>query len=120
MTGNMQDAFGNDTAQLNALMQVINEITQYKVPHYQMHELTSKSTLRELQYLIDDCNALDDSDMIDVLNQTKTEIKYLASVINDLRERIKEREIEIGILKIRIENLQADGQMMSDRLRRGN
>ena len=100
MTGNMQDAFGNDTAQLNALMQVINEITQYKVPHYQMHELTSKSALRELQYL--------------------TEVKYLASVINDLRERIKEREIEIGILKIRIDNLQADGQMMSDRLRRGN
>ena len=110
----------NIDPQLKALMEVINAITAKPLPVYEMHEMTSKSALRNLQYLIDDCNALDDSDMIDVLNQTKTEVKYLASVINDLRERIKEREIEIGILKIRIDNLQADGQMMSDRLRRGN
>ena len=99
MTGNMQDAFGNDTAQLNALMQVINEITQYKVPKYEMHELTSKSALRELQFLIDDCNALDDSDMIDTLNQTRIEIKYLCSIVNDLRERLRENETEIRRLE---------------------
>jgi len=93
MTGNI-DAFGNDMAQLKALMHVIDEITQHKVPQYEMHELTSKSALRELQFLIDDCNALDDSDMIDTLNQTRIEIKYLCSVVNDLRERVNEQKLE--------------------------
>ena len=98
MTGNI-DAFANDMAQLKALMHVIDEITQHKVPQYEMHELTSKSALRELQYLIDDCNALDDSDMIDTLNQTRIEIKYLCSIVNDLRERLRENETEIRRLE---------------------
>lgn len=104
MTENL-DRFTTDIAHLNALMQVINEITANKVPHYQMHELTSKSALRELQYLIDDCNALDDGEMIDTLNQTKTEIKYLGSVINDLRERLQHLETE----NARLERLVANG-----------
>ena len=100
-------------AQLKALMQVIDEITAHKVTHYEMHELTSKSALRELQYLIDDCNALEDSDMIDTLNQTRIEIKYLASVVSDLRERLLEQDAQM-------DNMRADNQMMADRLRRGN
>jgi hypothetical protein len=64
-----------------------------------MHEMTSKSTLQALQYLIDDCNALDDGETIDTLNQTRIEIKYLCSIINDLRERIKENETEIARLE---------------------
>ena len=112
MTENI-DPFGNDTAQLKALMQVIDEITAHKVPHYEMHELTSKSALRELQYLIDDCNALEDSDMIDTLNQTRIEIKYLASVVSDLRERLLEQDAQL-------DNMRADNQTMADRLRRGN
>ena len=98
MTENI-DPFGNDMAQLKALMQVMDEITAHKVPRYEMHELTSKSALRELQYLIDDCNALDDSDMIDTLNQTRNEIKYLCSIVNDLRERLRENETEIRRLE---------------------
>ena len=93
MTENI-DPFGNDMAQLKALMQVIDEITGQKVPKYEMHEMTSKSTLQALQYLIDDCNALDDSDMIDTLNQTRIEIKYLCSIVNDLRERVNEQKLE--------------------------
>ena len=98
MTENI-DPFGNDMAQLKALMQVMDEITAHKVPRYEMHELSSKSALRELQYLIDDCNALDDSDMIDTLNQTRIEIKYLCSIVNDLRERLRENETEIRRLE---------------------
>ena len=98
MTENI-DPFGNDMAQLKALMQVMDEITAYKVPRYEMHELSSKSALRELQYLIDNCNALDDSDMIDTLNQTRIEIKYLCSIVNDLRERLRENETEIRRLE---------------------
>ena len=104
MTENL-DRFTNDIAHLNALMQVINEITANKVPQYEMHELTSKSALRELQYLIDDLNALDDGDTIDTLNQVRTEIKYLGSVINDLRERLKHLETE----NARLERLVANG-----------
>ena len=111
MTENI-DPFGNDMAQLKALMEVIDQITAHKVPHYEMHELTSKSALRELQYLIDDCNALDDGDMIDTLNQTRIEIKYLCSIVNDLRERLLEQDGQM-------ENLRADNQTMADRLRRG-
>ena len=84
----------NIDPQLKALMEVINAITAKPLPVYEMHEMTSKSALRELQYLIDDCNALDDSNMIDTLRQTQIEIKYLASIINDLRERLKETETE--------------------------
>jgi hypothetical protein len=91
----------NIDPQLKALMEVINAITANPPPMYEMHELTSKSALRNLQYLIDDCNALDDSDMIDTLNQTRIEIKYLASVVSDLRERLKETETE----RTRLENL---------------
>ena len=98
MTENI-DPFGNDMAQLKALMQVMDEITAHKVPRYEMHELSSKSALRELQFLIDDCNALDDSDMIDTLNQTRIEIKYLCSIVNDLRERLRENETEIRRLE---------------------
>ena len=98
MTENI-DPFGNDTAQLKALMQVIDEITGQKVPKYEMHEMTSKSTLQALQYLIDDCNALDDGDTIDTLNQTRIEIKYLCSIVNDLRERLRENETEIRRLE---------------------
>ena len=104
MTENL-DRFTTDIAHLNALMQVINEITANKVPQYQMHELTSKSALRELQYLIDDCNALDDGDTIDTLNQVRTEIKYLGSVISDLRERLQHLETE----NARLERLVANG-----------
>ena len=89
----------NIDPQLKAIMEVINAITAKPLPVYEMHELTSKSALRNLQYLIDDCNALDDSDMIDTLNQARIEIKYLASVVSDLRERLKEKETEISRLE---------------------
>ena len=106
--------------QFKAIMHVMNEITANRVPLRNPWELAARSTLRELQHQIDDHNALDDGELIDVLNQARIEVKYLLSIINDLLERVKQRDIEIAIQNQRIENLQADGQMMSDRLRRGN
>jgi hypothetical protein len=38
---------------------------------------------------IDDRNVLDDSELIDTLNQARIEVKYLCSIITDLHERIK-------------------------------
>jgi hypothetical protein len=63
--------------QFKALMQVMNDITQNKVPFYEPHELAARSTLRALQHQIDDRNVLDDGDLIDTLNQARIEIKYL-------------------------------------------
>ena len=85
--------------QFQALKHVMDEITQNKVPLRQPWELAARSTLRELQHQIDDHNALDDSDLIDVLNQARIEIKYLLSIITDLDARVKERDAEVSRLE---------------------
>ena len=85
--------------QFKALMQVMNDITQNKVPIYNPWELAARSTLRKIQHEIDDRNVLDDAELIDVLNQTRIEIKYLLSIITDLDERVKERDAEVSRLE---------------------
>ena len=77
----------------------MDEITQNKVPLRQPWELAARSTLRELQHQIDDHNALDDGELIDVLNQARIEIKYLLSIITDLDARVKERDAEVSRLE---------------------
>ena len=85
--------------QFKALMQVMNEITGNKVPLLNPWELAARSTLRELQHQIDDHNALDDGELIDVLNQARIEVKYLLSIISDLDARLKERDAEVSRLE---------------------
>ena len=85
--------------QFKAIMQVMNEITGNKVPLRNPWELAARSTLRELQHQIDDHNALDDGELIDVLNQARIEIKYLLSIITDLDARVKERDAEVSRLE---------------------
>ena len=80
-------------------MQVMNDITQNKVPIYNPWELAARSTLRKIQHEIDDRNVLDDGELIDVLNQTRIEIKYLLSIISDLDARVKERDAEVNRLE---------------------
>ena len=94
----MSDELKNDP-QLKALMQVMNDITSNKVPFYEPHELAARSTLRALQHEIDDRNVLDDGELIDVLNQARIEVKYLLSIITDLKQRLAERDSEIGRLE---------------------
>jgi hypothetical protein len=85
--------------QFKALMQVMNDITQNKVPIYNPWELAARSTLRKIQHEIDDRNVLDDGELIDTLNQTRIEIKYLLSIISDLDARVKERDAEVNRLE---------------------
>ncbi len=92
---------GTGLPALKALMQVMQEITSYKVPLLQPHELAARSTLRALQHEIDDRNVLDDGELIDTLNQARVEVKYLCSIITDLKERLAERDAEI----VRLERL---------------
>ena len=105
--------------QFEALMEVMNEITSKKVPLHEPHELASRGTLRALQWQIDDHNALDDGELIDVLNQARIEIKYLCSIITDLKQRIANRETEIRALE-HIEKYQASEISRLERLAAGN
>jgi hypothetical protein len=92
--------------QFKALMQVMNDITQNKVPIYNPWELAARSTLRKIQ--------------LDVLNQTRIEIKYLLSIINDLHERVKERDIEIGIKQLRLNENEVEIQRLENMVHRAN
>lgn len=103
MTNN--EEFELDKAQLKALATVIDAITNKTVPLLQPHELAARSTLRNLQQEIDDHNALDDSDLLDTLNQARIEIKYLCSIITDLRERLHHLQTE----NARLERLAFNG-----------
>ena len=106
--------------QLRALMQVMKEITSNKVPLRNPWELAARSTIRELQHQIDDHNALDDSDLIDVLNQARIEVKYLLSIISDLLERVKQRDIEIGIQQLRLNENEVEIQRLEHQVHRAN
>jgi hypothetical protein len=117
MTGNIDP---RTDPQFKALMQVMNDITQNKVPIYSPWELAARSTLRKIQHEIDDRNALDDGELIDTLNQTRIEIKYLLSIINDLHERVKERDIEIGIKQLRLNENEVEIQRLENMVHRAN
>jgi len=89
----------NSDPQLKAIIQVMQDITENKVPFYEPHEMAAQSTLRALRWEIEDRNVLDDGELIDVLNQAQIEIKYLCSIITDLKKSVKERESEIARLE---------------------
>ena len=104
--------------QFKALMQVMQDITSYKVPLLQPHELAARSTLRALQDEIDDRNVLDDGELIDTLNQARIEIKYLCSIITDLLERVKQRDVEIGIQQLRLNENEVEIQRLENMVHR--
>lgn len=104
--------------QFQALMHVMNEITANKVPFYEPHELAARGTLRKIQHEIDDRNVLDDGELIDVLNQARIEIKYLCSIITDLKERVKQRDIEIGIKQLRLNENEVEIQRLENMVHR--
>ena len=104
--------------QFKALMQVMNDITSNKVSLMQPHELAARSTLRALQHEIDDRNVLDDGELIDVLNQARVEIRYLCAIITDLHERIKQRDVEIGIKQLRLNENEVEIQRLENMVHR--
>ena len=106
--------------QFKALMQVMQDITSQKVPLVQPHELAARSTLRKLQWIIDDSNALDDSDLIDTCNQARIEIKYLCSIITDLREMLAARDRDIRFLQERNNYQSSEIQRLENQVFRAN
>ena len=65
-----------NVAQLNALMEVIKEITR-PLPLLETHEMGARIVIKKLQDHLNDCNVLDDSDLVDLLNEAIAELKYL-------------------------------------------
>ena len=98
MSNNNDQEFYADP-QLKALIQVMKDITTTKVPLLESHELAARSTLRALQWQIDDRNVLDDGELIDVLNQARIEVKYLCAIITDLKRAIEDRDHDIKALE---------------------
>ena len=97
MTENI-DPFGNDTAQLKALMQVIDEITSFRVPLVSTADVVTNRNIRNLdKWALE--YVMDDGDLVHDLKSAVIEIKYLASIVKDLRERLKENETELRRLE---------------------
>jgi hypothetical protein len=71
-----------------------------------------------LQWIIDDSNALDDSDLIDTCNQARIEIKYLCSIITDLREALAARDRDIRSLQERNNYQSAEIQRLENQVHR--
>ena len=111
MTENI-DPFGNDMAQLKALMQVIDEISKSPIPLVDTADVVTNRNIRNLEKWALEY-VMDDGDLVHDLKSAIIEIKYLASIVKDLRGRLAEQDT-------RIENLEADGQMLADRLRHAN
>ena len=111
MTENI-DPFGNDMAQLKALMQVMDEITGLRVPLVDTADVVTNRNIRNLEKWAMEY-VMEDGDLVHDLKSAIIEIKYLASIVKDLRGRLAEQDT-------RIENLEADGQMLADRLRHAN
>jgi hypothetical protein len=106
--------------QFKALMQVIDEITGNRVPVVEPHELAARSTLRALQHIIDDSNALDDSDLIDTCNQARIEIRYLCSIITDLKQALAARDRDIQSLQERNNYQSSEIQRLENQVFRAN
>ena len=111
MTENI-DPFGNDMAQLKALMQVIDEISKSPIPLVDTADVVTNRNIRNLEKWAMEY-VMEDGDLVHDLKSAVIEIKYLASIVKDLRGRLAEQDT-------RIENLEADGQMLADRLRHAN
>ena len=97
MTENI-DPFGNDMAQLKALMQVIDEISKSPIPLVDTADVVTNRNIRNLEKWAMEY-VMEDGDLVHDLKSAVIEIKYLASIVKDLRERVKEHETEIARLE---------------------
>ena len=94
----MTDAFENDMAQLKALMQVMDEITALRVPLVDTADVVTNRNIRNLdKWALE--YVMDDGDLVHDLKSAVIEIKYLASIVKDLRERLRENETELRRLE---------------------
>ena len=117
-----QNQFDADKAQLKALMQVINEITNNNVPLIdqarpsdiympQMVDLVTNKNIRNLMNWASEYT-FDDGDLVQDLKSAIVELQYLLAVIKDLRVKVKEGEIVERELQERCNNQASEIQRL--------
>jgi len=98
-----QKLFNADKAQLKALMQVINQISNRNVPLRDPSAVVTNKNIRNLQNWASEY-VFDDGDLVQDLKSAIIELQYLLAVIKDLREQVKHLQSE----NARLERLAAN------------
>ena len=81
---NEKEIWFADQQQLTQLMTVLNDISRKPAPLMETFELGSRNILRRLQNHINSLNVLDNGVLVDDLNDTRNEIKYLVNYCKHL------------------------------------
>ena len=124
--GNLDEQFNADNAQLKALMHVINQITENKVPlvdqarpsDMYMPKTTDFVTNKNIRNLQNWCReyAFDDGDLVQDLKSVIIELQYLLVVLKDFRVKVTEGQIRERELQERLNDQAAEIQRLENHL----
>ena len=124
--GNLDEQFNADNAQLKALMHVINQITDNKVPlvdqarpsDIYFAKTTDFVTNKDIRNLQNWCSeyAFDDGDLVQDLKSVIIELQYLLVVIKDFRVKVTESQIRERELQERLNHQAAEIQRLENEL----
>lgn len=92
MPENMYEKLSANNEQLKALIKVIDEITKPRIAQ-KPSDIVTSTTIRNLEMQAQEY-AFDDGDLVHDIKMAVIELKYLTSIVKDLRERIAENEVE--------------------------
>jgi hypothetical protein len=127
---NAEKQFDADRAQLKALMQVINQITDNNVPLINQArpsdlympkstDLVTNNNIRNLQNWCSEY-AFEDGDLVQDLKSVIIELQYLLVVIKDLRLKDTENQMRERELQDRLNHQAAEVQRLENLVFRDN
>jgi hypothetical protein len=127
---NAEKQFDADRAQLKALMQVINQITDNNVPLVNQArpsdlympkstDLVTNNNIRNLQNWCSEY-AFEDGDLVQDLKSVIIELQYLLVVIKDLRLKDTENQMRERELQDRLNHQAAEVQRLENLVFRDN
>ena len=106
-----QKLFDADKAQLKALMQVIDQISNRNVPLRDPSAVVTNKNIRNLQNWASEY-VFDDGDLVQDLKSAIIELQYLLTVIKDLRVKVTEGQIVERELQERCNNQASEIQRL--------
>ena len=106
-----QKLFDADKAQLKALMQVIDQISNRNVPLRDPSAVVTNKNIRNLQNWASEY-VFDDGDLVQDLKAAIIELQYLLTVIKDLRVKVTEGQIVERELQERCNNQASEIQRL--------